>query len=324
MRAGLVPMLHGSPAMGKSSIVKQIAEDFNLELIDLRLSQCDPTDLLGFPFIDKEAGKAQYVPMATFPIEGDTPPAGKAGWLLFLDEINSADRATQKAAYKLVLDKMVGMEKLHSSVALMAAGNLATDNAIVEEMGTALQSRMVHIEATVNHKDWIEWADAQGIDHKIISFINFKPTLLYSFDPDHSDKTFASPRTWEFADKLLKAIPENDSTLRPLIIGTIGEGPGAEFLSFCRVYGSLPTLDQLLIDPENAPLSTEVSVMYAMTGFIAHNINESNAQALMTYVSRMSLEFQIITIRSAIRIEKSILTNEAVQNWISRNQSELS
>jgi len=45
MRHKLVPMVHGSPAVGKSSVVQQIAKDFGLKLIDLRLSQCDPTDL---------------------------------------------------------------------------------------------------------------------------------------------------------------------------------------------------------------------------------------------------------------------------------------
>lgn len=45
IRAGLVPMLRGSPGMGKSSIVHQIAKEYNLKVIDLRLSQCDPTDL---------------------------------------------------------------------------------------------------------------------------------------------------------------------------------------------------------------------------------------------------------------------------------------
>lgn len=45
LKAKLVPMIHGSPAIGKSSIVKQIAQQFGLKLIDLRLSQCDPTDL---------------------------------------------------------------------------------------------------------------------------------------------------------------------------------------------------------------------------------------------------------------------------------------
>jgi MoxR-like ATPase len=45
LKASLVPMVVGSPGCGKSAIVHQIAEQYNLKLIDLRLSQCDPTDL---------------------------------------------------------------------------------------------------------------------------------------------------------------------------------------------------------------------------------------------------------------------------------------
>lgn len=45
LRAKLVPFIKGSPGLGKSAIVKAIAETYKLELIDLRLAQCDPTDL---------------------------------------------------------------------------------------------------------------------------------------------------------------------------------------------------------------------------------------------------------------------------------------
>lgn len=96
IKAKLVPMLVGSPGSGKSQIVHQIAKEYNLKVIDLRLSQCDPTDCMGFPQISD--GKADYVPMKTFPIEGDVIPKGYSGWLLFLDEFNSASPAVQAAA----------------------------------------------------------------------------------------------------------------------------------------------------------------------------------------------------------------------------------
>ena len=141
IKAKLVPMLHGSPGVGKSQIIYQIAEEFNLKVIDLRLSQMDPSDLLGFGAL--KGDRATYFPMEFFPLEGDPIPAGYSGWLIFFDEINSAPSATQAAAYKVILDRMVGLRKLHSHVAIVAAGNLASDNAIVEDMSTALQSRMV-------------------------------------------------------------------------------------------------------------------------------------------------------------------------------------
>ena len=44
-KARLVPFLQSSPGMGKSSLVKEIAKEWNLELVDLRLSTMEPTDL---------------------------------------------------------------------------------------------------------------------------------------------------------------------------------------------------------------------------------------------------------------------------------------
>lgn len=100
IRAHLVPMLTGSPGVGKSGIVHQIAKQYHLKVIDLRLSQCDPTDLMGFPDVNRTSTrpKAGYVPMETFPIEGDPIPEGYDGWILFLDEFNSAKSAVQAAA----------------------------------------------------------------------------------------------------------------------------------------------------------------------------------------------------------------------------------
>ena len=49
LNANLPIFLQGSPGIGKSDLVKSVASKCNLELIDLRLSQCDITDLNGLP-----------------------------------------------------------------------------------------------------------------------------------------------------------------------------------------------------------------------------------------------------------------------------------
>ena len=80
LAAGLVPMIAGSPGIGKSDIIRWIAKQFKLWVIDLRLSQCDPTDLCGFPTHDGQ--RMGYAPPKHFPLQGlDEPPAGYDGWL---------------------------------------------------------------------------------------------------------------------------------------------------------------------------------------------------------------------------------------------------
>lgn len=194
IEAGLVPFITSSPGMGKSAIVAQLAKAGNLKLIDHRLSTSEPTDFTGLPgFID---GYAVMHPFREiFPLADQELPAGYNGWLLFLDEFPSASKAVQAAAYKLILDRMVGQHHLHPEVYIIAAGNKATDRAIVNTLSTAMQSRLVHLEMAVVFDEWFEdVALANNYHPTIKAFLKANPSKLWDFRPDHQDKTFCCPR----------------------------------------------------------------------------------------------------------------------------------
>jgi len=321
IQAKLVPMVVGSPGTGKSQIIHQIAKNYNLQVIDLRLSQCDPTDLLGFPQII--GNKAGYVPMNTFPIVGDPLPDGYSGWVLFLDEFNSASPAVQAAAYKLVLDRMVGIHHLHKNVAIVCAGNLETDNAIVQSMSTALQSRLVHLELVVDAKEWVDWAADTGIDHRITSYINFKPGNLYTFKPDHTDNTYGSPRTWEFANRVLSVVDEGEPEFLTMLAGTISEGLAREFVGFCKIYNDLPKLVNIIANPKGIKVPVEPSILFALTGSISHNATKDNFSALMEFVIRLPIEFQVVCLRETVRRNRQMNAHPAVSAWLTNNATQL-
>lgn len=323
LRAGHVPMVHGSPGTAKSDIVKAIAKKNNLILIDFRLSQADPTDMAGFPTLNKERMRSSYAPPEIFPIKGDKLPAGKNGWLLFLDEVNSAPLSVQAASYKLVLDKQVGKHDLHPKVHIVAAGNLSTDKAIVNRMSTAMQSRLVHFELETDYRVWLEWANQAGIDFRICAFINFKPDILFNFNPNHSDFTFACPRTYEFASDLIKDYVDIPQEKLPLLTGTLGEAAGREFYSFSQVFKQLPTIETIIANPTGIDMPDEPSTQYAISGLLGHNLDRHNADSLMKFLERMPVEFQIMTLQAALKKSKKLLSVSSVKKWISVNSRDL-
>ncbi|GEK52386.1 AAA family ATPase [Vreelandella venusta] len=322
LRAQIPAMLKGSPGIGKSAIVKALAEKFNLKLIDLRLSQCEPTDLNGFPAVKDETGRAYYAPMDTFPLVGDKVPEGYSGWLLFLDELNQAPDSIQRAAYKLLLDHEVGQHPLHKQCVKLAAGNLITDGAMVEELGTALQSRLLHLELLVDHKAWLEWAYGAGIDYRITSFIEFKPAMLHVFDPDHMDNTFACPRTWEFASKLLNGDAFTDDLL-PLLSGTLSHGVAREFYAFTKIATKVVTAAEIAKSPLTAEVPSEPSILFAQTGSIGASATKDNIDPLIQYVERLPMEFQVICLRAIVRRKPDLLHVPVVTNWISNHANDL-
>lgn len=260
--------------------------------------------------------------MDTFPIEGDPVPEGYNGWLLFLDEFNSAPPAVQAAAYRVVLDRSIGNYHLHKNVALVCAGNKETDNAIVQPMSTALQSRLVHMELVTDAKEWVEWAAKAGVDHRITSYINFKPSSLYTFTPDHTDKTYASPRTWEFAHRLLQVSDLEDRNFLPMLAGTLSEGVAREFLGFCKIHQNLPKLETILANPDTVSVPSEPSILFALTGSLSHHATEETLGRLMQYIKRMPIEFQVVCIRETVHRNRELLRHAALQEWITRNATE--
>lgn len=331
LKAGLVPFVKGSPGIGKSDIARQVAAHFNLKLIDFRLAQCDPTDLNGFPHTDPATGRSSYMPMSIWPLKGDPLPLKEdgtqySGWLIFFDELPAAAPAVQAAAYKILLDRQIVEYDLHPNVAMAAAGNLTTDNAVAEDMSTALQSRLVHATMEVNHKDWIKWASLNGVDPKIISFIEWKPGLLYQFDPDHTEDTFACPRTWVFVDKLMKAgftVGKNPDFERKILQGTISEGPAREFMAFCNFFSKLPSLDQIIANPTGYKIEQDPGLLYAAAGMVAANITPQNAVQLFKFLEQLPAEYQLVSFRTATARDKNLAKIPEIMQWCMKNASSL-
>lgn len=324
-KAGLVPMIHGSPGIGKSDIIRQVAEENNLLVIDKRLSQMDPTDLSGFPSLNKERTRSHYAPPEYFPLEGDPIPGDYNGWLLFLDEINSAPPATQAGAYKLILDRGIEDKHLHANVVIAAAGNLSTDKAIVNNMSTAMQSRLQHYVLRVDLKAWIIWANKHGIDHRIVSYVSYKPEVLHNFDPEHNDFTFPCPRTWEFLSRKVSIYPGKEIVPNKIVsmAATVGEAAAREFYAFSQIYKDIPTIAEIVGNPTGVPMSNEPSAQYAMAGMLGENISTLNAKPLMEYIQRMPIEFQILSLQRGRAKDRNLRKDKSVMNWIRENSDEM-
>lgn len=326
IRAKEVPMVHGHPGIGKSAIAYQICEEFGLEMIDIRLSQIDPVDLNGFIRSRHDnPNLATYVPIDIFPLKNTKLPTGKNGWMIFLDELPSAAPAIQAAAYKLLLDRMVGNHKLHDKVVLMAAGNLVSSNAIAYEMGTATKSRLCHLILKSTPQSFLDWAEKNDVDSRIISFLRFKPTLVFDFDPNTDDFTFPCNRTWEKLSNIIKPIPSDElfGYRRKLINGVVGRGAATEFLSFVKMYGDLPTIDDIISNPSGLVIPQEPSVKYALTGMLYENIDSTNCTSLLTFINRLPIEFQIITMQMVLSRKKELASNSAVAQWIMQNANRM-
>jgi len=97
----------------------------------------------------------------------------------------------------------------------------------------------------VDFEDWKRWAYSRGIDGSIIAFLNFDKGMLFTFDPSSNEKSFATPRSWEYVDTIIKSsIPHN--LILDSISGAVGREAAIAYISFKRVMHQLPDLSRIL------------------------------------------------------------------------------
>ncbi|MBI3188084.1 MAG: AAA family ATPase [Gammaproteobacteria bacterium] len=250
-------MLWGPPGVGKSQMVAQIAAKHAAPVIDIRLSQMEPSDLRGIPFRVNEL--VEWAVPAMLP---DARRHGLQG-ILFLDEITSAPPSVSAAAYQLILDRRLGNYQVPEGWAIFAAGNRQGDRGVTYTMPAPLANRFSHYEVDVNLDDWVAWAWQRGINDRIIAFLRFRPDLLFEFDPAHNPVAFPSPRSWEFAHNALHKFEDHPELFLGALQACVGPAAGIELNAFIQSLDQMPDLDAILRGDDIAA-PKEIDLQYAV------------------------------------------------------------
>ena len=265
--------LWGPPGIGKSDIIKQLGDELEAHVIDVRLSLWEPTDIKGIPFFDSVNETMKWAPPSELPSKEFAKKHKTI--ILFLDEMNSAAPAVQAAAYQLILNRRVGTYHLPDNVVLVAAGNRETDKGVTFRMPAPLANRFVHLEMTVDWDDYFEWATENKIHKDVVGFLSFSKKDLYDFDPKSSSRAFATPRSWSFVSELLIDDDTDAETLTDLVSGSVGEGLAVKFMAHRKVASKMPNPTEILTGKVKKMESKEISAMYSLTVSLCYELKDA-------------------------------------------------
>lgn len=304
--------IHGSPGIGKSYIVADVAEKNSLELVDVRLSQMDPVDLRGVPSI--EGKQTIWMPPVFFPQDEDSKG------ILFLDELNSAPPSVQAAIYQLVLNRKMGEYSLPKQWRIICAGNRVSDRGVVFRLPTPLANRMVHLHVQARFDDFKLFAIKQGLHPFVIGFLSFRPDLL-STEPvieDDANPAFATPRSYHMLSSILQGNDELEK-IAPIIYGTIGYGAGVEFLSYVKVYEELPDIASIY-EGHYPELKNEPALLYALVSAMVEYFDGSDAhkEHLFAFSELLPTEFGVMLIKDVVVKDESLASFEGFDAWLQK------
>ena len=280
-------MLWGARGVGKSSVVRQVADHFKVPLVDLRLTTIEPVDIRGAIYADEVQGKTVWFPPEFLPTPDQ--PAG----ILFLDELTAADQRLQISAYSLILDRRVGNYRLPDGWQVIAAGNASFHGAVSHDMGTALADRMFHFNVQTVIDAFLAHALAAGFAPEVMAYLKVRPDRLDDTPSQLANDHLvgASPRGWEDISNVLKS-GLSDPAKRVFVQGRIGAANAAEFFGVLREIQAAVDVVRLLAsrpgDETAALLPTTLEGLYGMLyGLLAACVDEKTVARALEIIEQL-------------------------------------
>lgn len=238
--------LEGHQGIGKTQILKQVADEMGWHYVAVYCAQTSTEDLLGMPTIDKSdpnKPRTLYAVPKLFPQEENT--------IFVLEEINRAPLEVQQSVLQLLTDKKIGDYELPKNTLICACINPTNSLYMTQELDSVFINRMVKINVETSPEEFIAYAKEQGVEDDILNFIsslnNTEVPIHFTRVPDAKNvgEPIPSPRTWVIADQILKMKP-SDKDLLQLLTGAVGKDTASKFIKTRGKTELLISVDQII------------------------------------------------------------------------------
>lgn len=295
-------LLVGAPGIGKTDLVTQAAFNAGCDLVISHPAVADPTDAKGFPWAEKGATTATFLPF------GETARVinAKRPTVWFMDDLGQAPPAVQASYMPWLLARQVNGHRLSDLVTIIAATNRRTDRAGVSGILEPVKSRfttILNVEPDLD--EWVAWAMAQpNFPPEVIAFLRFQPNLLEDFKATADLTNSPSPRTWASAARvLLLDLPK--PVRRQALAGAVGEGAATALGAFLDMYEQLPNLDAILTNPKTCPYPVQPGTLYAVTTALATRASKTTFPGIAQFAARLTAEghgeFAALLLRDSVK-----------------------
>lgn len=330
-----VPFLWGPPGIGKSEAVYQIAGEIEkatgkrVAVRAIYLPNCSMVELLGIPTLNGDGTLSKNVTPEIFQPESDPDTI----ILAFFDEFNKASRALLDAALQIILNRQFWVHKFPENSIFIAAGNPNNSSSVPEsDLRPEMNDRFRHYNVQPNFGSWKRWALMQGVNRYVLDYLYYDNSKLYDRKGDEDDVAFPTPRSWKYVSDYLNLMGDEDPDFTDMhhdICGDIGLGTAIEFEKWCRLYGKLPTTEEIFLG-ENIQYPRSHDVLYTIISSMLTYMEENQKDITPTmyenacrYVNHFPMDFATLFYKNVLEIKDmklKLINVPAFQKWMQNNK----
>ena len=232
--------LSGSPGVGKSSLMEQVAKKLDISLNVKYLSTMLIEQISGLPIPASSDQKEYYWSKPELFSEDHLKiKSNGPNTILFLDDAHLCCKSIQNYLFQLLTYKSIHNHKLSDNYVIVLAGNKSTDSAGAQPIMSPIVNRLLFVDVVTTVESWVnDFAITYGVRQDVMSFLGLYPDLLQS--PPLESAPFASPRSWTHYSDSLDQLESKGrlSTSDYLILGHghIGEDYAGKFVEYVKLF----------------------------------------------------------------------------------------
>lgn len=296
--------LEGPPGCGKTSVPQQEAKALGLPTFISNGELEDTTDGKGLPFRDSE-NPNQILWLKDKKYLIDFP----ALWLH--DDLSRAPTSVIGAKATLFLENRIDDLYLPKGSCHCWTGNRTSDRAGANRIPTMFYDRAPVYGVRYDAESQVEYMlNDPDMDLLTMRFIRMKGDNAFQFDP--AKKINSTSRAWSYVAKRLFRIP---STPYATLAGRIGKGYASELMAFRNLAPTLPSPEEVELNPTGARVPENVSAQFLVTDMLADRANVNSFDALVTYAKRLPPEMQAKFVKDSLKRNPDVASTKAFVSW---------
>jgi len=309
--------IYGAPGIGKTEIVGQAADELGVPVQKLDLQFMNPEDFLGIPSrhdiepIQVEGGKllsagkgfTRSNPPILLPT--DNGPDNRGG-IIFMDEMNRANKAVLNSIMQFVQKGEIGPYKLPDRWVIVAAGNRPEEAEGVADFDFALADRFTIKNYVPTIEGYASWADKnEKILPELVTFLTFNQDYFHNLDADKKSLNYPTPRSWtdgalilhdEIMDKGVDSWRDiSRQDILDIFYDQVGPEAAGKFVAYLDILRKVSDsdMDNMINNPMSAVMVPEAqttkSVLYGLIEMVMKRVSNYDTQKLyniMEYFNR--------------------------------------